>query len=278
MRFFFICLTAVLYNFSVLPSEKNLSLKGDLSQGGLVIGKAPIGTKIKLNNENILVSPKGQFFLGFMHTAKPNQILKAIFPSGKTVEYMLDIKQRDYHTQYIEGLSKRKVLPNPSDLKRIKKENIALRKAFTRLSKTKLMKDITFSWPTQGTITGSYGTSRVLNGVPKKAHLAVDIANPVGTIVHAAASGKILFVHEGMFFNGKTIIIDHGLNLASVYIHLDNITVKLGDLVNKGDEIGTIGRTGRTTGPHLHWELRLGRTKLDPKLAVESMSRIFFEP
>ena len=113
-----------------------------------------------------------------------------------------------------------------------------------------------------------YKGQRILNGQPRSPHNGVDVAAPRGTPVKTMGDGIVALVNEDMFFTGKTVMIDHGLGLTSVYVHMDKITVKGGDFVTKGMQIGTVGATGRVTGPHLHWGVSWFKTHLDPALLV----------
>ena len=119
-----------------------------------------------------------------------------------------------------------------------------------------------------GRISGVYGSQRILNGKPRSPHNGLDIAVPKGTPVMAAADGIVALVHEDMFYTGKTVMIDHGHGLTSVYIHMDSIRVADGQRVTKGAPIGTVGMTGRATGPHLHWGVTWFGTHLDPALLI----------
>ena len=128
--------------------------------------------------------------------------------------------------------------------------------------------DAGFIWPVEGRISGVFGSQRILNGKPRRPHNGVDIAAPTGTPVKAMGDGIVALVHQDMFFTGKTVMIDHGLGLNSVYIHMNAITVRDGEFVTKGTQIGTVGQTGRATGPHLHWGVSWFKTHLDPALLV----------
>ena len=127
-------------------------------------------------------------------------------------------------------------------------------------------------WPAKGRISGVYGSQRILNGEPRRPHYGVDVAAPVGTLVHAPADGLVTLANEDMFFSGGTLILDHGHALSSSFLHLSAILVKEGQRVRQGDPIAKIGATGRATGPHLDWRMNLGRDRLDPQLLVGPMS------
>ena len=129
-----------------------------------------------------------------------------------------------------------------------------------------------FVWPVTGRISGVYGSQRFLNGKPRRPHLGVDIAAPTGTPIVATADGIVRIAHSDMFFTGKTVAIDHGHGLMSIYAHMSQVAVKNGQKVAKGAPIGKVGATGRVTGPHLHWGVSLFRTRLDPALLVGPMT------
>jgi murein DD-endopeptidase MepM/ murein hydrolase activator NlpD len=117
-----------------------------------------------------------------------------------------------------------------------------------------------------------YGSQRVLNGKPGRPHFGVDIAAPVGTLVHAPADGIVTLTDDDMFFSGGTLIVDHGHGLSSTFIHLSAILVKNGARVRQGDVIAKVGATGRASGPHLDWRMNLLKSRLDPQLLVDPMS------
>ena len=256
----------ILIGLMALPAEAGtLQLKGDFLQGGLVIGKTMPGSKITLGGRKVQQSAEGYFLLGFSRDAKPEARLVLRYPDGSEDRRQLKIAKRKYDIQRIDGLPKRKVTPNAKDLKRIGEERTLISQA--RKSRAPVAYFISgFSRPAKGRISGVYGSQRILNGKPRRPHYGLDIAAPKGTPVKAAAAGKVAFVHPGMFFNGKTVIIDHGLGLATTYIHMSDTAVKAGDIVVKAQIIGKIGQTGRATGPHLHWSLRLDNVELDPAL------------
>ena len=257
---------AFLFMLISLPANaSDISLKGDFIQDGLVIGKTRPGALIALDGGKVEQSDDGYFLLGFNRDAKPEAQLTVRFQDGTDARRQFKIKKRNYDIQRIDGLPKRKVTPSLEDLKRIKSERAQIAKA-KRLRVRSAYFRSGFIRPVKGRISGVYGSRRILNGQPGRLHYGLDIAAPSGTPVKAAAAGKIAFTHPGMFFNGKTVIINHGLGLTSTYIHMSDISVKVGDIVVKGQIIGKIGKTGRATGPHLHWSLRLNNQELDPAL------------
>lgn len=114
-----------------------------------------------------------------------------------------------------------------------------------------------------GEIAGAFGLRRILNGQPRRPHSGEDIRAPLGTEVHAANAG-VVRLSDDLFFSGTSIILDHGLGVYTMYFHLVKAGVKAGDRVERGQVIGTVGATGRATGPHLHWGLRVGGARVNP--------------
>ena len=250
-----------------------VSLQGSLIPGGLVTGTAAPGSKINFQGKPIRISPDGTFILGFGRDAKRVQTIEILDPNGFTYYQDIKLKKRTYKTTRIDGLPGRKVTPNPEDIKRVKADNSGIGQV--RKLDTETQDFLAgFQWPTLGRISGVYGSQRVLNGKPRSPHNGVDIAAPKGSPVLATAAGTVALVHQDMFYSGKTVMIDHGHGLSSVYIHMSKILVKHGQRVNKGTPIGAVGMTGRTTGPHLHWGISLFKTHLDPMLIVTGKTDI----
>ncbi len=255
-------ITALLFSFAAFAGE--LRLSGKMTQGGLIIGWATPGSEIYLNSRAIQQAKAGDFLLGFPRDAKSTSRFEISYKDGSKETRLLNIEQRTYKIQRIDGLPKRKVTPNAKDLARIKSERVLINKArLTDVNEPLFAAG--FVRPVKGRISGVYGSQRVLNGKPRRPHYGVDIAAPEGTAIKAASAGIVIFAHPGMFFNGKTVIINHGMGLRSTYIHMSSIAVKEGAHVAKGQVVGRVGKTGRATGPHLHWGLQLNKTPLDPQ-------------
>jgi murein DD-endopeptidase MepM/ murein hydrolase activator NlpD len=251
----------------------NLTLSGEPIQGGLVQGRTAPGAAVTLDGSKVAVAKSGLFVLGFGRDARPTAVLVVRLPGGDVDTRQLAVKQRKYKIQRIDGLPGRKVSPNKKDLKRIAAERKQLRAARRVMTRTPRFAN-GFRWPVTGRLSGIYGSQRVLNGKPRRPHFGVDIAAPKGTPVVAASDGRVVLVHQDMFFTGKTVLIDHGLGVGTIYIHMDAIEVKKGALVRRGQRIGRIGMTGRATGPHLHWGLTWRGLSLDPALMVGPMPKV----
>lgn len=244
--------------------------QGQFIQGGLVIGRTVPGTRITFEGRNVQVSDTGIFLIGFGRNAGSVAVLETTDQEGETRRKELSVEQREYRIQKIDGLPPSKVTPPPETIARIRRESAAASRARRRNDARTDFAD-GFIWPATGPISGVYGSQRVLNGKPKRPHYGVDIARPTGTPVYAPAGGIVTLAHPGMYFSGKTLIIDHGHGLSSSFLHLSDITVKEGQRVEQGDLIAKIGSTGRSTGPHLDWRMNLFKARVDPQLLVGPM-------
>lgn len=253
------------------PAEAGqLRLEGPQVQGGLVIGHTEPGAHVSLDKRAIRVSGDGIFLIGFARDAPKTARLRVEHPDGSVTDRALDVVKRDYKVQRIDGLPERQVTPSPEDMVRVKDDNTQIAQA--RASYSDRSDFVSgFVWPAAGEISGVYGSQRILNGKPRRPHNGIDVVAPRGSPVIACADGIVALVHQDMFFTGKTVMIDHGHGLTSVYVHMDDIRVRAGDKVRKGDRVGSIGKTGRVTGPHLHWGVSLFDTHLDPALLVGPM-------
>lgn len=241
-----------------------LDLQGSFAQGGLVVGRAAPGAKVTLDGKPIRVDGDGRFLVGFGRDAKPTAELIVATADGIELR-ALKIEKRAYAIQRIDGLPPKQVTPDPQTLKRIAKERERIAEARRRDTEASLFA-AGFQWPAVGRISGVYGSQRILNGEARSPHLGVDIAAPVGTDVVAMSDGVVALADDDLFFTGKTVILDHGHGLTSVYAHLSQTAVKPGARVKKGQAIGRIGATGRVTGPHLHWGVHWRGVGLDPAL------------
>jgi murein DD-endopeptidase MepM/ murein hydrolase activator NlpD len=247
-----------------------LKLDGKFTQGGLIIGQTDPGAQVRFEGEKIRVSPEGIFVIGFNRDAKPTASLALTFADGSRRQETLKISQRNFKTQAIDGLPKAKVRPPKEVLARIKRETMMIVRA--RAPDTPEIHFLQgWRWPAIGPISGVYGSQRTLNGIPSRPHYGIDIAAPVGTEVVAPTSGIVRLAHKDMYFSGGTIIIDHGYGLTSAFLHLKSLSVKVGQRVTLGQRIGTIGATGRATGPHLDWRINLFKRRLDPGLLMHPM-------
>jgi murein DD-endopeptidase MepM/ murein hydrolase activator NlpD len=151
-------------------------------------------------------------------------------------------------------------------LARVRKEAARLEQLWSLASPEPLW-DGAFVAPASGNPGSPFGLRRFFNGQPRSPHAGIDIRAPEGAPVVAANRGRVALAEE-LFFAGKTVVLDHGLGLYTVYVHLSQIAVRPGELVAKGSPIGRVGATGRATGPHLHFAVRVGEARVDPEFLL----------
>lgn len=248
------------------------SLEGDLTQGGLVIGQVPQGARVTLDDRAVAVAADGHFVIGFGRDHPARAVLAVTDPaSGRAETRPLSIAARAYDIQRIDGLPPGKVEGfSEETLARIRRENAQVAAARARTGPEKHFLD-GFIWPVKGRISGVYGSQRVLNGKPRRPHFGVDVAAPRGTPVVAPVAGTVRLAARDHFFTGGIVIIDHGMGVSSTLFHLDTVEVEEGQQVEKGARIGTVGATGRATGPHLDWRVNWFGERLDPMLLAGPM-------
>lgn len=253
---------------SAAVAREVVEFEGDVVQGGLVIGHAPAGSSVRVDGEPVMVDAAGRFLLGFTREATEPVDVEVELPSGSRLERRLTPEPRDFEVQRIDGLPEDQVTPPESVLERIRADARAARQARQRRD-ARSDWSAGFQWPLVGPVTGVYGSQRILNGQPRNPHWGIDIAAPSGTAVIAPAPGVVSLVHPDMYFSGATLFIDHGHGLVSAFLHLQSIDVEPGERVAAGERIGSVGATGRATGPHLDWRINLGDIRVDPGLLVD---------
>jgi murein DD-endopeptidase MepM/ murein hydrolase activator NlpD len=164
------------------------------------------------------------------------------------------------------------VNPPVSEAERIAKEQKQMAAIFAEVTPTRLWHG-TFDMPVPGQATSSFGRLSVLNGESRGRHQGADFRAATGTPVHAPNAGRVALAAD-LYFAGNTVILDHGLGMFSLLAHLSRISVEAGAMVERGDLLGDSGATGRVTGPHLHWALRLGDASVDPIALVAAVAPI----
>jgi len=260
--------SSIIYRFLLillifLTSQANaIEFQGKFIQGHFIIGKTDPKSKIKVGKKEVKISKDGFFVFGIDRDRKFDLTFTKILDEKKTIITKTVLK-RKYNIQRIDGLEESKVTPPESVYKRIKKENNAIGEARAINSDLIFFKD-KFIMPVEGIISGVYGSQRILNGKPKWPHYGIDIAAKQGTIIKSSGAGVVTMAEDDLYYTGGTIIMDHGHGISTIYSHLENILVSVGDKINQGDVIGTVGSTGRSTGPHLDFRVNWFQTRLDP--------------
>ena len=243
------------------------TLIGNFTQGGLVFGRTTPNIKIEFKGRNVRVDERGRFIFGFGRDFPARANLFWTPTNQKKRALALRIKTRTYKIQRINGLPPKMVTPPPFSMERIRRENQSIAKV--RLLDSPVPWYASgFTLPVEGVISGIYGSQRILNGKPRRPHYGLDIANKVGTPILASTDGQVALAEDNLYYTGGTIMLDHGHGLTSVYSHLETLNVSVGQFVRQGEQIGSIGSTGRATGPHLDWRLNWFNQRLDPSLLL----------
>ena len=258
----------ILAILAALSTEGNfIEMGGYAVQGGMIQISAPEGTEITFDGEQ--VRGFGNFYyLALGRDAAPTSVLKVEYPDGDEEEYTINVEQRQYETQRINRVSNAIVQPNPQNKERMNREVINITEA--RLNADypcPTNRWLSFIKPADGIVTGWFGSQRVYNGVPAAPHSGVDFAGPIGAPAYAPEDGKVIFT-DNFFATGNTMAIDHGCGVVSTFLHLSAFDKKVGDIVRKGEVVARIGKTGLATGPHLHWNVNIGQTRLDGLLLL----------
>jgi len=240
-------------------------LKGEWQQGAMLIGNTIPGNQVWFNSRALSVSPDGDFVFGLDRDEKSEAELKIQSPGAAVQSFKYSVQKRSYDIQRLNGLPPKMVNPPADVQKRIEDDQRLAREARQVDSpRTDFLQK--FIWPCEGRISGVFGSQRILNGEPKQPHYGVDVAVPVGTPVRAPAGGVVTLASPDMYFTGGTLMIDHGQGVASAFLHLLQLKVKVGDVVKQGDVIALSGMTGRATGPHLDWRMNWFDSRIDAQL------------
>ncbi|MDD3877584.1 MAG: M23 family metallopeptidase [Bacteroidales bacterium] len=268
-----ICLfLSICFFFNTLYAQENdIVLIGNPIQGHLIIGNAINASSVFLNNEPLLLSEEGVFVFGFDRDDTGKFTVKVIFSDGVTKEKELYVSNRAYDIQRINQLEEKYVSPPPELMERINRERDTILEARKSIDTTQTPYYLSgFLRPVEGgRISGVFGGQRILNGEPKSPHNGIDIALPTGTPVYAMTDGIVCLRADNFHYNGNFILLDHGQGLNSVYVHLNKILVEDGQKVFKGQLIGEVGSTGRSTGPHLHWGVQWYKKRIDPQALLD---------
>ena len=243
-----------------------IEFKGKFLQGHYIVGITDSSAKIMVDKKEVKVSKDGYFVFGIDRDRKFDLTITKII-EGKKEIITKQVLKRKYKIQRIDGLDEKKVTPPESVYQRIKEENNKIGKARAINSDLPFFKN-QFIMPVEGIISGVYGSQRILNGKPRWPHYGIDIAAKQGTMIKSSGSGIVTMAEDDLYYTGGTIIMDHGHGISTIYSHLENVMVSVGDEINQGDIIGTVGSTGRSTGPHLDFRVNWFQTRLDPMSVI----------
>ncbi len=247
-----------------------LILDGNLVQGGLIIGTVTPGAEVQVGDRVLRVSPEGRFVIGFGRDAEAEAELNVTYPDGSKDARLLPVKPRTYDIETITGVPKKYVSPPEEVQTRIAEENAEIARV-RAIDRPEVWFQNGFVWPVIGRISGVYGSQRIFNGEPRRPHFGVDIAAPAGTPILAPADGVVSLAEPDLYYSGGTVILDHGHGLTSAFLHMSSVSVEVGEKIKQGAEIGKLGSTGRSSGPHLDWRMNWFEERIDPQLLAGPM-------
>jgi len=228
-----------------------------------------LGSRVMLASPMATGSKHWQAIVGIPLSAKPgSHQLTVSSGQGKQSNITFDVKPKTYKEQHITLTNKRQVNPLTADLERITREKRLMVAAFTDWN-TSLTPSMILAKPTTGPLSSPFGLRRFFNDQPRNPHSGLDIAAPEGTLIQAPAEAIVVATGD-YFFNGSTVLLDHGHGLVTMYCHMSRIDVSEGDHVQLNDTIGLVGKTGRVTGAHLHWSVSLNNARVDPNLLMQN--------
>ena len=207
--------------------------------------------------------------IGLPLNLEPGHYKAELATSADKTTLDFDVEAKAYQEQHITLTNDRQVNPYQQDLERIARESKEMNQAFNHWSTE--LPSLNLDMPVEGPLSSPFGLKRFFNEQPRNPHSGLDIAVAEGTPIKAPAAGTVIATGN-YFFNGNTIILDHGHGLMSMFCHLSEIQARIGDVIERGQTIGLVGQTGRVTGPHLHWSVSLNDARVDPSLFVTQKS------
>ena len=231
------------------------------------LGAAPTAPQATVDGRRALVTRDGPSWVALvgigLQTPPGTTLTVQVTDLAGSRAVAVRVQPKQYATQQLKVAPKHVQL-SAEDLARHEREREHLQQVLRHWSEA-APSTLRLLTPAPGRRSSSFGLRRVFNGEARNPHSGMDIASPTGTRVVAAASGEVIDTGE-YFFNGNTVIVDHGQGFLTLYCHLDQIGAAAGARLAAGDAIGTVGATGRVTGPHLHFSVYLNATAIDPAL------------
>jgi murein DD-endopeptidase MepM/ murein hydrolase activator NlpD len=268
MRAFLAPLAASVFALAAAAPQPaaDFALRGAPAQGALLFGTAPAGTvALSLDGKPVAMAGDGRFVIGFDRDRKGDALLEARLADGRSVRGALTVAPHAWQIENVD-VAQRPAGVADADYLRIREGEVARIAAARAVRSGSGGWRQTFIWPARGRISGVFGSQRLYRGQPGSFHAGVDIAAGAGAAVVAPADGMVVLAGPPAFtLEGNLVIVDHGMGLNSAFLHLSSVAVTAGQHVRQGDPIGTVGMTGRATGPHLHWAMQWQGARIDPQ-------------
>jgi murein DD-endopeptidase MepM/ murein hydrolase activator NlpD len=254
MRLFALVLLAPLL---ATAQRDPVRIEGRVEQGALLRGFTERGARVRAGDRRVRVSDRGEFLLAVDPDRESPLRVVATLASGRRVARELRVRRREFPTEHLA----------------IDDDREGRARAEARLAAVRMRESAAphfrsgFERPVDAPITSGYGIRRTYRGAIGARHWGVDFAAPIGTAVRAPADGVVVLA-EHLPVMGRTLAIDHGHGLTSSLLHLSRIDVHVGERVERGRRVGTVGRSGNVTGVHLDWRMNLFDTPVDPRGVV----------
>jgi len=283
MRFMYI-VVFLMISLVTMPIEAKSFARSDISfssdemvRGDVILinikagdGETPRITWMK-KDVSLVLNPARSLWQGFLAAdlnSKPGryQVLVEMPSSDVKEQFDIQVNDMDYGVRNLT-LPKEKVELDAESLKRVKEETAVISALWSAQKPIPAWKG-NFLMPVDGEIAGTFGKRSVINNLERSPHSGLDQKGETGELVRAINNGKVALVADH-FFTGNSMFVDHGGGIISMYFHLDKILVKEGDTVDKGQTIGLVGATGRVTGPHLHWGVRVNGARVNPLTLID---------
>lgn len=265
--------------YEVAPTAENSAaqpdflLTGKARQGGYMLGVAPAGTQsLTFDGVSVPLDEKGRFFIAFDRDAGTSAALKATLADGTAITRDIAVVPGQWRLEHINANYTGRA--SSAEFKRRRASELAQIRAARAVNAQSDGWRQDFIWPLTGRISGLFGAQRVYRGKPGSYHGGTDVAAPSGTKFVAPADGVVVLAAQTPFtLEGHLLIVDHGMGLNSAFLHCSSLAVNEGDVVKQGQVLGTVGATGRVTGPHLHWGIKWNAARLDPLALAGAMEK-----
>lgn len=254
--------------FSVLTAYAHAELPQDSRRAGgiAVIEVSPKTTTASFGERPVALVMEGN--KKYAIVGLPITITTGIHILNTDLDHFdFTVADYTYPEQRLTITDQSKVSPDPEQLARYHREAVEQATVYTNFSPIQVTQFPKFIWPAHGIISSPFGFKRFFNDEPRAPHAGLDIAAGFGTVARAPANGVVVQTGD-YFFNGQTVMIDHGQGIVTMLCHLSRIDVKIGQTVAQGEAIGLVGKTGRATGPHLHFGVSLNNARIDPLLVL----------
>ncbi len=256
------------------PVRADFVLRGTPEQGAALVGQAPDGTRaLTLDGKAVPLAADGGFLIAFDRDAGPEARLVATLADGRAVERVLTVAPGKWRIEHVNAPWRGSAASDAEFQRRRPAELEQIRAARAVEAESGGWRQ-SFIWPVTGRLSGFFGSQRVYQGKPGSYHSGTDVAAPAGTPFVAPADGVVTLAAAVPFtLEGHLLIVDHGMGLSSAFLHCQRLDVSVGDRVVQGQRLGSVGATGRATGPHMHWGLTWRGARLDPGKLAGPMGR-----